>query len=300
MHVFVTGATGLIGKAITKDLINAGHTVLGLARSDNSANELVALGAAVLRGSLQDLDILKEGAASSDGAIHVAFAHDHGDFFESCNTDQRAVQAMADGLAGSDRPLVVTSVTTLLPHGRLVTEDDSCFPTSPIFAARGQCETLAKQLASNGSRAIIMRLPPTNHGDGDHVFVARLIALARAKGVSVYLNDGQNRWPAVHYLDSAVAYRLALENGTAGSTFHAVAEQGVKMKDIAEVIGAKLGVPVVSKPSGEAEDHFGPFLGQVVTVDNPTSSFKTREALGWNPQQCGLLSDLENGAYFSS
>ncbi|KAH8703122.1 hypothetical protein BGW36DRAFT_368856 [Talaromyces proteolyticus] len=298
MRVFITGGSGLIGKAVIKELLDAGHTVLGLARSDKAAEELAALGADVQRGSLYDLDILKQGAASSDGVIHLAFVHDFANFEQGCRTDREAIQAMADVLAGSNRPLIITTGTLLLTHGRIGTEDDSHDASSSTFAARGQSEVLARRLASKGVRTAIMRLAPTNHGDDDkHMFMSTLISTAREKGVSVYVGDGLNHWPAVHYLDTAVAYRLALEKASAGSTFHVVAEEGVKMKDIAEMIGKKLGLPAQSKSIEEAQEHFGSF-GLAVAADNFVSNKKTREVLGWNPQQCTLLADLEDGSYF--
>jgi nucleoside-diphosphate-sugar epimerase len=297
MRVFITGASGFIGKAVTKELLGKGHTVVGLARSDKAAEELVAVGAGVKRGSLSDLYILKEGASASDGVIHLAFIHDFANYERSCQTDREAIQAMGDVLAGSNRPLIITSGTMLLPHGHPGTEDDSFDASSPTFAARGLSEELTKSLASRGISTVIMRLAPVNHGDGDsHMFISTLIATAREKGVSIYVGDGLNCWPAVHCLDTAVAYRLALEKATAGSTFHVVAER-VKMKDIAQTIGNKIDVPVQSKSTEEAQEHFGPF-GLVVGADNPVSSQKTRQELDWNPQQRGLLADLQDGKYF--
>lgn len=244
---------------------------MGLARSDKAAEELVAIGAEVKRGSLSDLAILKEGASASDGVIHLAFIHDFANYEQSCLTDREAIQAVGDVLAGSSRPLIITSGTMLLPHGRLGTEDDLFDALSPTFASQGLSEQLAESLASKGIRSAIMRLAPVNHGDGDNrMFISFLIATAREKGVSIYVGDGLNCWPAVHVLDTAIAYRQALEKATAGSTFHVVAE-GVKMKDITEIIGNKLGVPVQSKSMEEAQEHFGPF-GLVVGVDNPVSS----------------------------
>ncbi|KAF2502820.1 NAD(P)-binding protein [Lophium mytilinum] len=303
MRVFVTGASGLIGKAVTKELLGGGHTVLGLARSDKAAEELTALGADVQRGSLYDLDVLKEGAAASDGVIHLAFDFVHGftNFAQSCQTDQEAIRAMADALAGSNRPLIITSVTMVLPHGRTGTEDESHDISSPTTAVRGESEVLAKGLASKGVRTAVVRLAPTNHGDGDdHMFMSTLISIAREKGTSVYVGDGLNRWPAAHYLDTAVVYRLALEKADAGSTFHAVAEEGIEMKNIAQMIGEKLGLPVESKSLEEAQKHFGPVFGSIVGADNPVSNKKTQEELGWNPQQCTLLADLQDGKYFKS
>jgi nucleoside-diphosphate-sugar epimerase len=243
---------------------------------------------------------LKETASTSDGVIHLAFVHDFTNFEKSCQTDREAIRAMAEGLAGSNRPFLTTGGTLLLAHGRLGTEDDSHDPAASTFAARGQSEELTRSLASEGVRTVNMRIAPVNHSDGDdHMFMSNLIAIAREKGTSVYIGDGLNRWPAVHHLDTAVAYRLALEKGSAGSTFHVVAEEGVRMKDIAETIGQKLGVPVQSKPVEEAQEHFGSF-GVVVAADNPVSSVKTREVLGWAPRQCTLLADLRDGKYFEA
>ncbi|KAF2817362.1 NAD(P)-binding protein [Mytilinidion resinicola] len=302
MRVFVTGASGLIGKAVTKELLKGGHTVLGLARSEKAAEELTALGADVQRGSLHDLDVLKEGAAASGGVIHLAFdfAHGFANFAQSCQTDQAAIRAMADALAGSNCPLIITSVTMVLPHGRVGNEDDSHDTSSPMTALRGESEVLAKGLASKGVRTAVMRLPPTCHGDGDdHMFMSTLIATAREKGASVYVGDGLNHWPAVHYLDAAVAYRLALEKTSAGSTFHIVAEEGIEVKDIAQTIGENLGLPIESKSMEEAQRHFGPFAS-IIGADGPVSNRKTREELGWNPQQCTLLADLQDGKYFKT
>lgn len=300
MRVFVTGASGFIGKAVTKELLYSGHTVLGLARSDRAVEELITLGADVQRGSLSDLDVLKKGAATCDGVIHLAFIHDFTNYSKSCQMDRDAIQAMADSLVGTSRPLIITSGTMLLPHGRIGTEADGYDTFSPTFSERGLSESLAKSLASTGIRTTIMRVAPVNHGDGDnHMFMSTLVLTAREKGASVYINDGLNRWPAVHVQDTAVAYRLALERSSIphGLTFHIVAEEGVKMKDIAEVIGRKLGVPVKSKSLEAAKEHFGLF-GGFVGVDNPVSYKKTREVLGWEPKQCTLLADLEDGNYF--
>ncbi|KIW08366.1 uncharacterized protein PV09_01282 [Verruconis gallopava] len=297
MRVFVTGASGLIGRAVTRELLNTGHTVLGLARSDKAAEVISDLGAEVHRGSLYDLDSLKAGAAASDGVIHLAFDMDFTNVRKSCDTDQAAIRAMADALAGSNRPLIITSGTLLLPRDRVATEDDVYDPSTGPLAIRGESEELAKSLASNGVRSAVMRLAPTNHGDGDAMFMAEIIHIARAKGVSAYIGDGLNRWPAVHYLDTAVAFRLALEQGSAGATYHVVAEEGVRMKDIAEAIGKKLEVPVVSKSMEQAQEHFG-FFAALVGANSPVSSKKTREALGWTPKQWTLLEDLEHGKYF--
>lgn len=296
MRVFVTGATGFIGKAVVKELLNAGHQVLGLSRSDKGAELLTGLGAEVHRGSLDDLDSLKQGASASDGVIHLAFIHDFSDYEGGCRADRAAIEAMGAALAGSNRPLIITSGTLLLPRGRLATEDDTA-EAAGHASLRGASEKLALSLVPQGVRASVMRLPPTNHGDGDHGFVPALIGIARQKGVAAYIGDGLNRWSATHVLDTARAYVLALEKGSAGSTYHAVAEEGVAFKDIAGAIGKQLNVPVVSKPIEDMQEHFG-WLALGVAADNPVSSAKTREQLGWAPVQLGLIADLEEGTYF--
>ncbi len=308
MRVFVTGATGFVGSAVVKELIGAGHRVLGLARSDASAAALAAVGADVHRGSLDDLESLKRGAEASDGVIHTAFNHDWlsdnsgRDFFSlfkaAIETDRRAIEALGPALAGSGRPLVVTSGTALLPANRLGTEDDGPDMTSAA-ALRGAAEEITLSLASRGVRSSVLRLPPTVHGDGDHAFVPALIQIARAKGVSGYIDEGLNRWPAVHRLDAAVLYRLALEGAPAGSRLHATAEEGVPLRDIATVIGRRLNVPVVSVPADRAADHFGR-MAPFVAINNPSSSRLTRERFGWRPTQRGLIEDLEQATYFDA
>ncbi|KAM0513358.1 hypothetical protein ACHAPE_008010 [Trichoderma viride] len=297
MHVFVTGASGLIGGAVIQELIRSGHSVLGLVRSDKSAEKVKALGAEVLRGDLSDLSVLKYGAASSDGVIHLAFIHDFDNFGQSCQTDREAIKAMGAVLAWSDRPLLITSGTMLLRQGQVGTEDDSFDPKSPNFSLRGESEELAKRLASEGVRTAIMRLAPVNHGDGDdHMFISNLITVARRTRVAAYIGEGLNHWPAVHYLDTAVAYRLALEKATPGTTYHVVAERGVALRDIVGVIGQKLGIPVESKSFEDCQKSFSHFAS-VVMADNVASSAKTQAALGWTPTQCTLLTDLERGKY---
>lgn len=297
MRVFVTGATGFIGQAVVQELLSNGHQVLGLTRSDKGAESLSALGVEVARGSLDDLDSLKRGAAASDGVIHLAFSHDFSDYEGGCRKDRLAIEAMGSALEGTNRPLVITSGTMLLPHGRLATEDDSLDFTHPFAAARGPSEKLALSFAPKGVRVSVMRLPPTNHGDGDYAFIATLIKIARQKGISTYIGDGLNRWSATHRLDTARAYILALTKGKAGSIYHAVAEEGVPVKEIAETIGKKLGIPAVSKTTEEAREYLG-FLALPLAGDNPVSSVKTREELGWKPEHSSLISDIEGGSYF--
>ena len=296
MRVFVTGATGFIGSAIVQELIRAGHEVLGLARSDPAARLLAAAGAEPHRGALDDHDSLKRGAAASDGVIHTAFIHDFSNLTAAGETDRLAIEAIGAALAGSGRPFVVTSGIGVLADGRVGTEDDAPDPGSPV-AHRLAAERAALALASRGVRASLVRLPPSVHGDGDHGFVPVLIQIAREKGVSAYLGDGSNRWPAVHRLDAADLYRLALEKGPAGATFLGVADEGVPTREIAEVIGRHLNVPVVSKPSEQAAAHFA-WLAGFFAFDLPASSTKTRERLGWRPHQPGLIADLERGRYF--
>lgn len=298
MRVFVTGATGFIGSAIVQELINTGHQVVGLARSDAAAADLTRLGIEAHRGALDDLDSLKRGAAASDGVIHTAFIHDFSDYAANGETDRRAVEALGAALAGSGRPLAIASGTTVLPSGRLGTEDEEADPNSTA-APRVASEKVMLSMASQGVRASVVRLPPSVHGDGDRGFVPALIGIAREKGISAYVGDGLNRWPAVHRLDAAHLFRLALEKGSAGARFHGVADEGVPVKQIAEVIGRRLNLPIVSKSPAEAADHFG-WLGQFLSVDCPASSALTQERLGWIPRQPALIADLERAGYFET
>jgi nucleoside-diphosphate-sugar epimerase len=290
MRVFVTGATGFIGSAIVQELIDAGHQVLGLARSDAAAKSLVAAGAQVHRGDLEDLESLRSGAAVSDGVIHTAFIHDFSTYEASCEIDKHAIEALGSALAGSDRPLIVTSGTGLLAPGRIGTEEDAPDPNSKV--PRIASEEGAASVAARGVRVSVVRLPPSVHDREQQGLVTQMIALAREKGVSAFVGDGTNRWPAVHRLDATHLYTLVLEKGSAGACYHGVAEEGVPIRDIAEVIGRRLNLPVVSKSREEAAGHFG-FLGAFLGVDCPASSAQTQQRLGWRPVQFGLIPDLD-------
>ena len=298
MRVFVTGASGFIGSAIVTKLIEGGHEVVGLARSDQAAEAVAAAGAEVQRGSLGDLASLRRGAAAADGVIHTAYIHDFSRIPFAAQTDVRAIETLGSALEGSGRPLVVTTGTALVNPGSVATEDDVIDPGSAAHP-RAATEPLAKSLASRGVRSSIVRPGASVHGEGDHGFVPFLISIARTKGVSAYIGDGANRWPAVHRLDAAHLYRLALEHAPAGSVFHAIGDEGVPTRDIAEIIGRHLGLPVISISPEQASEHFG-WMAAFWALDAPASSALTQARLGWAPTHVGLVADLDLGHYFQA
>jgi nucleoside-diphosphate-sugar epimerase len=306
MRVFVTGASGWIGSAVVPELIGAGHQVTGLARSDASAAALAAAGAQVHRGTLDDLDSLRSAAAASDGVIHLAFKHDlafSGDFQGAADADRRAIETFGDALAGSARPFVIASGTLGLAPGRVATERDGLDPGPDAAALSGGAYArlanahLTLSLASRDVRSSVLRLPPTVHGDGDNGFLATIVGIASATGVSGYIGDGSNRWPAVHRLDAAHLFRLAVEKAPPGSVLHAIADQGVPIRDVAEVIGRHLDLPVAAIAPEDAAEHFT-WLAGFLATDSPASSALTRELLEWHPTQPGLIDDLDKGHYF--
>lgn len=292
MRIFVTGATGFIGSRVVDELIGASHQVLGLARSDAGAKALQAAGAQVQRGDLENLESLRSGAAASDAVIHTAFRHDWTKFAESCELDKRAIEAIGEALHGSSRPFIVTAGVGMA-QGRAATENDPRIPPSSSYPRASEDAAIA--LTKRGVHASVMRLPQV-HDTVKQGLVTPLIAVARIKGISAYIGDGQNRWPAAHVTDVARLYRLALEHGSAGARYHAVAEEGVPLKDIATAIGHGLHVPVVSISQEQAQEHFG-FLGFFAGWDALTSSAQTRAQLGWNPNGPTLLTDLANMNY---
>ena len=296
MRVFLTGATGFIGSAIARDLAAAGHTTLGLARSDAAAEALAQAGVEAHRGDLSDLDSLMAGARACDGVIHTAFIHDWSQSMaDRADIDLRAVEAMAGVLEGADKPLVVASGTLMVAGARVATEADG--PPDPN-GPRAASETAVMAASERGVRGSIVRLPPSVHGAGDKGFMPMLIDIARRTGVAGYVGDGANRWPAVHRLDAARLFRLAMEKAPPGTRLHGVADEGIPMREIAETIGAGLGLPVRSIAQDAAVAHFD-FLGMFLSMDNRTSSAVTREMLDWLPQGPGLLEDMRNNGYFS-
>lgn len=294
MRIFVTGAAGFIGAATTRELIANGHEVLGLARSDANAEALRKLGASVHRGSLEDLDSLREGARDTDGTIHLAFIHDFTKFAENGQIDKRAIEAIGDVLEGTDKPFIVTSGTLLIAPGRNATEKDPVMPGLPRVS-----ETAGLAFAGRGVRAMAVRLPQVHGGDGKCGLVNWLLAIAREKGVSGYIGDGSNRWSGAHRLDVARLYRLALEKGLAGTSYHAVADEGVTARDIAEIVGRQLNLPVASIRPEEAEAHFG-IMARFAGLDGPASSALTQQWLGWKPTQIGLIADISRPGYFDA
>lgn len=290
MNVFLTGATGWVGSAVAADLLAAGHQVRGLVRSADKAADFAALGGDVVLGDLTATDLLNAEAARADAVIHTAFNHDFTRFAASADEDTRAIAAMGEALRGSNRPILVTSGVTLLSPGRLVTEQTR---QPAQHATPRRSEVAADALRAAGVRASVVRLTPTVHGDGDHGFMRQLIQLARQSGVSAYAGDGSNRWPAVNRLDAAGLYRLALGQTDLAPIYHAVAEEGVAFREVAETIGRKLGLPVEAR----GPEHFG-FLGQMVAADMPASSAATRAATGWRPTHAGLIEDLQLDSYY--
>jgi nucleoside-diphosphate-sugar epimerase len=293
MKVFVTGATGNIGSALVRELLSAGHSVLGLTRSDTGANKLKAAGAEPLYGTLADLEVLKKAAAGCDAVAHLAFIHNFNDYPSACATDRAAISAMASALAaaGGNKALVITSGTMMLEKRKVVSEHDPIDVKEPMGAARGASEGVALGYVEQGVRAMVMRLPPVVHGLGSVGFVAFLLQAAKKLGKVTYIGSGDNRWSAVHTLDAARAFRLALEKGDAGAVFHAVAEEGVLLKEVAHAVGQKMGLPVETKTLAEAQEIFG-VMARAVGADNPAASEVTKAALGWTPVQPGLLEDI--------
>ena len=292
MKIFVTGATGWVGSAVVSDLTAAGHRVVGLTRSKEKASALAAAGAEALYGTLDDLDTLRRAASEADAVVHTAFDHDFSKFAENAAQDRRAIETLGAALEGSDRPLLVTSGLALIAPGRTATEADA--PADGPSLPR-KSEAAARALAARGVRATSIRLAPSVHGLGDHGFIPILIGMAREKGVSAYVGDGLNRWPGVYRDDAARVYRLALEHGATEPAYHAVADEGVAFKDIAEVIGSRLGLPVESRGA----EHFG-WFGMFAGADMPASSERTRELIGWTPTGPGLLEDIDRAGYYTA
>ncbi|MFC0066044.1 SDR family oxidoreductase [Umezawaea endophytica] len=299
MHVFVTGGTGQTGPTVVAELLAAGHTVTGLARSDAAAARLEALGAAPHRGGLDGLDALNHGAEAADGVLHMAYGGDFADPDDLARRDRAAIEALGRALVGTGKPLVSTSGTLVTTAGRVSTEQDAPDPDS-VAAFRVHGERACLGFADHGVRACVVRLAPTVHGPGDHGFIPALIAAARRAGVSAYIGDGANRWPAVHRSDAAVLFRLALEKAPAGSVLHGAGESAVTIRSVAEQIARTLDVPTTSLTPDQAAEHLGnPFLARFFALDVPVSSERTRVLLGWAPRHPTLLEDLDTGDYFT-
>jgi nucleoside-diphosphate-sugar epimerase len=297
MKIFVTGATGFVGSAVVQELLSAGHEVLGLVRSDTAAQSLVAAGAKAHRGQLEDLESLRRAAAESDGVIHTGFNHDFSKFKENCELDRKVIETLGAALSPAGRPLIITSAIGVLPLGGRVTEETR--PASPSPNPRAASEEAARVLIERGARVSIVRLPPSVHGDGDHGFVPILIKIARDKKASVFIDSGANRWPAVHRLDTARVFKLALDKAAHGAYYHAVAEEGIAFREIAEVIGRRLGIPVVGKTPDEAPAHFT-WFAHFAALNVSASSEQTQAKLGWRQTQPGLIADLDRSAYFAA
>ena len=294
MRIFVTGASGWIGSAVVRELLTAGHDVLGLARSDSSAATIAGLGADVHRGELDDLDGLRAGAARADGVVHLGYNHDFSRMADAARTDRAAIDALGAALEGTGGPLFIASGVLGLSNGRPATEQD--VPDPSVHPRVGNAAA-ALALADRGVRAGVIRFAPTVHGEGDHGFISTLVGIARERGLSAYVGDGANRWPAVHRLDAARLVRLAVDEAPAGSVLHAVAEQGVPARVIAEAIGRGLDLPVGPLAPEDAAEHFG-WIGAFFAADAPTANDRTRELLGWEPVAPSLVEDLEAGHYF--
>ena len=296
MRVFVTGASGFVGAAIVKDLLAAGHQVLGLVRSDKGAEQVAAAGAEPLLGDVNDTDILRQGASASDAVIHTAFNHDFSQFKANCEADRKVIETLGDALAGTDKPLVITSGVGILSYGRQANEDDANEDDAVTVGSdvnpRAASEEAAAVAAGKGVNVYVVRLPPSVHGAGDHGFVPMVIGIAREKGESAYINEGQNRWPAVHRSDAASLYRLAIEKQPSLKILHTVAETGVPFREIAEAIGKGLNLSIVSKSGDDIAAHFG-WFANFAAMGCPASSDKTREALGWDTKAPGLIEDIK-------
>ncbi len=299
MRIFVTGASGWIGSAVVAELLAAGHQVLGLARSDASAEAVAAAGATVRRGDIDDLDVLRAATRDSDGVVHLAFRHDvafTGDFQAAVDSDLAAIEALGEALAGSDRPLAIASGIAGLKPGAVATERDMAEPL-PGAGGRAGNERAALAFAERGVRSISVRFAPTVHGAGDNGFIARIVAADRAAGAAAYIGEGINRWPAVHRSDAARLVRLGIEGAPAGSVLHAVGEEGVAIRDVAEAIGRGLDLPATSIAAEQAQGHFG-FLAGFLALDMPASNALTRELLSWEPSGPPLVTDLDQGHYY--